>query len=97
MVESAYNGQIGYDMVKKDPLKYTVVLVDICMPVCDGTELLKMMKSEDDLAHIPVVMLSGLEGADLVAGCLENGAAAVMKKPFDEKVFLDVLKAQGII
>jgi len=94
--EVAYNGQIAHDKLKADPRKYCLVMLDICMPVCDGMELLKIMKSENSLKHIPVVMLSSLEGADITDSLKKQGALEVMKKPFDESIFLNVLQKARI-
>lgn len=34
-----------------------------------------------------VIIISGMEGEELARNCLEHGAAALMKKPFDDAVF----------
>lgn len=89
--EIAYNGQTAHDMLKANPRKYCLVLLDICMPVCDGMELLKIMKSNGILKYLPVIMLSSLEGNDVTESFKQQGALEVMKKPFDESVFLAAL------
>lgn len=91
-VTCAYNGQQAFDMLKREPMRFMVILVDVVMPVCDGMELLRMIKADVQLAKLPVVMLSGLEGEDLRKTCMDFGASALMKKPFDEDQFQDVLK-----
>ena len=89
--EIAYNGQTAYDMLNAYPRKYCLVLLDICMPVCDGMELLKIMKSNNILKHLPVIMISSLGGQDVIDSFKQQGAIEVMKKPFEESVFLAAL------
>jgi CheY-like chemotaxis protein len=91
-VHAAYDGQKGYDMLKKRALAYSVVLCDVVMPICDGIGFLRLLKNDEEVRHIPVVMLSGLEGDDLSQNCMDLGARALLKKPFDEHKFLDIMR-----
>eukprot|EP01038_Epipyxis_sp_PR26KG_P014061 gene14061-18863_t len=91
VVVCAYNGQLAFDIISKTPTKFGIILVDVVMPVCDGMELLRMIKAEDNMKSIPIVMLSGLESMDLTQTCLSLGAIDVMKKPFDEAKFQEIL------
>ena len=50
------------------------------------------MKNEKKLMHIPVIILSSLEGPDITESFMEVGAVEVMRKPFDEDVFASALK-----
>ena len=59
----------------------TVVLLDLKMPKVDGLEVLRQIKCDSELKHIPVVMFtSSREEADL-AHCYELGANAYVVKP----------------
>jgi DNA-binding response OmpR family regulator len=60
-----------------------VVLLDILMPDLDGFEVLRRMKDDLELRHIPVVMISGLEDIESVVRCIELGAEDFLPKPFD--------------
>lgn len=91
-VRAAYNGQLAYDMLKKSPKLFSIVLTDVVMPICDGPTLLKLIKTDTALKHIPVIMLSGLESQELIQSCLDGGAKAVMRKPFEPQVFRDIIK-----
>jgi two-component system cell cycle response regulator len=86
-VTCVYNGQQAFEVVTLHPTLFDVLLVDVVMPVCDGMELLRMLKSEPKLMHLPVIMLSGLDGEELARNCLALGAASLMKKPFDDYHF----------
>lgn len=60
-----------------------LVLLDIMMPEIDGFQVLRRLKSDDNVSHIPVIMLSALEEMDLVIRCIEMGAEDYLHKPFD--------------
>jgi CheY-like chemotaxis protein len=72
-----------------------VILLDIKMPKVSGIEVLREMKADPCLKHIPVVMLtSSREGPDL-AECYELGANAYVVKPVDFAEFFEAVKAVG--
>ncbi len=62
---------------------YDLVVSDVMMPKMDGFTMLRMIKSNVNISHIPVIMLtSKADVANRLEG-LENGADAFMAKPFD--------------
>jgi CheY-like chemotaxis protein len=76
----------------EDPL---VVLLDIKMPKVNGTEVLKVMKSDDILRFIPVVMLTSSRQGPDVDECYRLGANAYVVKPVDFAQFADAVKTIG--
>ena len=73
----------------KDGLKelltneYDLVVSDVMMPEMDGFTMLRMIKSNLNLSHMPVIMLtSKADVANRLEG-LEHGADAFLAKPFD--------------
>lgn len=56
------------------PGKYDLVLCDVMLPVMNGMQLLEcMMKNDDQLTHIFVVMTIFNEEIDVVTSCLSKG------------------------
>lgn len=89
-LERAYNGQEGIDKAIK--LVPDLIISDIMMPLVDGFELVKTLKTHELTNHIPILLLtakadmpSKLEGLDL-------GADAYLSKPFHEEELLIRLK-----
>lgn len=73
-----------------------VVLLDLKMPKVDGLEVLKTIKSDENLRNIPVVMLtSSREEQDLLSS-YRTGVNAYVVKPVDFLQFVDVVKQTGI-
>ena len=68
-----------------------MVLLDLKMPKVGGLEVLKIIKMDDYLTIIPVVVLSSSrETADLVA-CYKHGVNACVVKPVDFSEFRKTL------
>lgn len=66
--------------------RFDLVLLDITMPEMDGYEALAQMKADAQLAHIPVVMVTAIDGVESVVRCLELGAEDYITKPFNPVV-----------
>jgi two-component system sensor histidine kinase/response regulator len=62
---------------------FDLVLLDIMMPWMDGYEVLRQLKADEALRHLPVVMISALTELDSVVRCLELGAEDYLPKPFN--------------
>lgn len=72
-----------------------VVLLDIKMPRMDGLEVLKIMREDDRMRHIPVVILSSSrEESDLARGW-DLGVNAYVIKPVDVEQFFAAVRALG--
>ena len=62
-----------------------LILLDIMMPVMDGFEMLKELKRDESLSHIPVLMLTAKSEIASVVKALEIGANDYLRKPFSEE------------
>ncbi len=58
-----------------------LVLLDVMMPVVDGYQVCRWMRSHSATASVPVVMLSGRADPESVARGLEAGADEYLAKP----------------
>lgn len=82
---TAVNGQEALDLVRS--LKPQVVLLDIQMPVMNGLEVLKEIKSDPKLKDIAVIMVSAYTSAEDIEQSMNLGASGFIKKP----VIMDIL------
>jgi DNA-binding response OmpR family regulator len=81
LVETSENGQIGLEKALADPPD--LVVADIVMPVMDGYEMTRHLKSDHRTVNIPVVMLTTKDQPlDIIRG-LEAGADHFITKPPD--------------
>lgn len=60
-----------------------VVLLDLNLPGTDGREVLRQLKTDEALRHLPVVILTTSAADPDVAYCYRNGASGYMTKPVD--------------
>lgn len=60
-----------------------LIVLDAMMPVMDGFEALRRMKSDPKMADIPVVMLTAMRRDADVVSALRLGAADYLAKPFN--------------
>ena len=80
-VSYARNGKKALEAVKKD--RPDLVLLDILMPVMDGFEVCRRLKSSPDTRDIPIVFLTALgEEKDIERGLALGGDSYVIK-PFN--------------
>jgi len=79
-VLSVDDGGKAVDLVRTT--RPDLAIVDIMMPVMDGFQVLRALKSDPDTMEIPVILLTarGLE-EDIEKG-YESGAVAYFRKPF---------------
>ena len=76
----ALNGQEALDILKENAVQ--LVISDIMMPVMDGFELCKIIKTNFDYSHIPVILLTARNTLQSKIEGLELGADAYIEKPF---------------
>lgn len=79
----------------REPGLPAVLLLDIKMPRLDGLEVLRTIRSEEQLKKLPVVILSSSrEETDLVRSW-DLGVNAYVVKPMDVHQFFDAVKTLG--
>jgi len=87
-VLKAYNGKEALAVLQNENVQ--LVVSDIMMPVMDGIELCKKLKSDFQFSHIPIILLTAKNGLQSRVEGLETGADAYIEKPFS----LEHLQAQ---
>lgn len=89
-VIEATNGQEGL----KQAMKYVpdIIICDVMMPVMDGMECCRRLKSEVQTSHIPVLMLTAYTMDEQKVKGYECGADSYMLKPFSAKLLLTRLR-----
>lgn len=77
----AREGAQALSMIEK--VKPDVILMDAIMPGMDGFETCRRLKQNKDIAHVPIIFMTGLsETGDIVKG-LEAGGVDYVTKPID--------------
>ena len=73
----------------------SVLLLDIKMPRMDGLEVLKQIRTDDKLRHLPVVMLSSSREESDLARSWDLGVNAYVVKPVDVDQFFEAVRTLG--
>ncbi len=79
-VIAAETGSEGLELVKQQD--FGLVFLDLKMPGMDGAELFRRIKTIKP--KLPVTIITGYPGSDLMARALAQGPFGVMNKPFGE-------------
>ncbi len=85
----AGNGREVMEQFRQNPGRISLVLLDLMMPVMDGFEVLREMKTDPELADIPVIVATGDNKAELE--CLTLGAIDFISKPYPD---LEIIRAR---
>jgi two-component system alkaline phosphatase synthesis response regulator PhoP len=90
-VTGVSSGEDALRMTRSEPP--ALILLDLMLPGIDGLEVCRLLKSDPNHSHIPIVMLTAKgEEADIVTG-LELGADDYVTKPFSPRILLARVRA----
>jgi CheY-like chemotaxis protein len=73
-----------------------LLLLDINMPKMDGIEVLRRLKSNEQLKEIPVMMLTTTDDPREVEACYKIGCNIYITKPVDFTKFASTLRSLGL-
>ncbi|KAI5059418.1 hypothetical protein GOP47_0025737 [Adiantum capillus-veneris] len=94
-VEVVSDGQQCLNALEEDRQKYDLILMDVQMPVLDGLQATKIIRSDEDkfgLSHKPIIGLTAHAIQGYKDKCLEAGMDAYACKPFQAKQLLEVIQ-----
>jgi len=86
IVEEAGDGISGLEKARQN--HPAIIISDIMMPGLDGLELCKILKSELETSHIPILMITANLAHHIHIDSLEVGADAYITKPFKTDLLL---------
>ncbi len=77
----ARDGREALEMIRRE--RPDAVVLDWVMPEMQGSDVCQAIKEDDELAGIPVLMLTARASDSDIAGAFEHGADDYLTKPFD--------------
>ena len=77
----------------KSSIKPDLIILDLNLPRKDGREVLAEIKSDDELKHIPVVIMSISQSEEDILKSYNLHANCFVTKPIDLNQFIKVVKA----
>lgn len=83
----ASDGAMGLEMARMH--QPALVVLDMTMPVMNGIEMLERLKADEDMRHIPVIMLSANSNSAQIEQLQSFGLAKYVTKTQKPRVILD--------
>ena len=95
-ISVARNGQEASDFLYNrsnfiEAKRPDLILLDINLPIFNGHEVLKQIKTDLNLKKIPVIMLTTSSFANDISQAYENNCNSYVKKPLDMDDFLEAI------
>jgi two-component system alkaline phosphatase synthesis response regulator PhoP len=88
----AYDGQTAVHTLRRE--KPDLLLLDLMLPDMDGYDITRLVRTEETLQQIPIIMLTArVEDSDKIVG-LELGADDYVTKPFNPAEVVARVRAQ---
>lgn len=92
-VTIALDGQKGLEILEAGIKKFDLILLDVMMPNMNGWDVLRYIRDNKKLKHLPVIMMTALDSeVDQVSG-LKVGADDYITKPFNIPTLLARIEA----
>lgn len=88
---TATDGQQAWELLQQSPAEFSVVIADRIMPKLHGIELLNKMREQENLKHIPFIMLTGEAAKDEMIEAMRAGVFDFLYKPVEKTLLLAVL------
>jgi len=85
--ETASSGDEAVDRVTSEP--FDLVLLDINMPGMDGWETLRLIRADDQLEQLVVIMFSVKDEVSDKVHSLQEGASGFISKPYEVDQLVD--------
>lgn len=90
-IKKAYDGKEALEIIKKE--KPDLILLDVMIPEIDGYELCKIIKNNNNLKSIQIIMLTAKRMEEDIIKGFEQGAIDYITKPFNNKILLAKIKS----
>ena len=94
-VDLAENGQIAVDLfAEHEPGYYSAILMDMRMPVMDGLEATRIIRSmeKEDADTIPIIALTANAFDEDVQRSMQAGLNAHLSKPVEPEVLFETIE-----
>ncbi|WP_071190835.1 response regulator [Trichormus sp. NMC-1] len=85
-VATARNGYEGYNIAQE--LHPGLIITDLMMPLVTGLEMIQMIRGDDNMRGIPIILLTAKVDEETRIEGTENGADAYLAKPFNDRELL---------
>ncbi|WP_088241919.1 response regulator [Calothrix rhizosoleniae] len=89
-VQTARNGAEGFQMAKQ--ITPSLIISDLMMPLVSGLDMIQMIRNQENLRGIPIILLTAKVDEETRISSTEQGADAYLAKPFNDRELLAGVK-----
>ncbi|MEC5387389.1 response regulator [Uliginosibacterium sp. H3] len=89
----ADSGEAAWRLLDERPSAYNAVILDRMMPGMSGIDLLRRIKADPRMEHLPVIMQTAAAASEQVAEGLAAGAYYYLIKPYERTTLLSIINA----
>jgi two-component system chemotaxis response regulator CheY len=90
---NAGSGSEAFTVLSQNSDAVDLVLTDYNMPDLSGYDLLKKIKSDRELAHVPVIFLTTEMNAEKMKMAKDAGLTSWIKKPYRSETFFSEIES----
>lgn len=91
-IDTATNGLNALNLAKKN--SYDLILLDIMMPKMSGYEVCKIIRKNNTMYELPIIILTAKNQPEDITTAFNLGANDYIIKPFDKNELLSKIKTQ---
>ncbi len=84
-------------LLRADPKHFSCIVTDVRMPKVSGDELIREVRKDGNLKHLPIIVLTAHGTFDCLVDCLKAGASGFLVKPPKREDLLRELGRAGRI
>lgn len=86
------NATIALEKLKAKQLEPDIIFLDLNMPIMNGEQFLKIIKTEKELRDIPIIIYSTSSNPDTIRRTKNEGIMDFLVKPDDYNVLVKILR-----
>ena len=87
-IVEAEDGEKAIAIMEKECYSFSIVLLDITMPVMDGFGVLQVMQQRNWLKELPVIIISAETSNEYIGRAYEMGVSDYFSRPFDARIVI---------
>jgi|TARA_B110000967_G_C18900949_1_gene575010 CheY-like chemotaxis protein len=92
-IYEAKNGEEALNFLESKANIPDIILLDLNMPKISGIEFLKIIKANDDLKHIPTIILTTSNNQKDLLQCYSTGMSGYVLKPLKYEDYIKKIEA----
>jgi two-component system, chemotaxis family, chemotaxis protein CheY len=89
-ITEADDGSTAFEALQRE--KIDLIVSDWNMPKMSGLELLKAVRADDALKHIPFLMVTGESQQEMIVDAIKSGVSDYIVKPFTVETLSQKIK-----